>query len=362
MGVTLSCVTTNTDRLGKTVGHRIGSGLRTARRRGPRPPVPLRTAVFAAALERFGRSSIVGLPPEAIAEARQWAPPQRWPHTWVTGGVARDVAVHEESFECRDGAWRDVRIYRPAAPGRLLPVIVFFHGGGYVLGNTRLYDPLCTYLAQSVPAVVVSVDYRQAPEFRAPQALWDSVDGLRWAHRHARSLGGDPARLAVCGDSAGGGLATLVTHVAHDEDGPAIAFQALLYPCTDATQSLPSAQQHQFAPVLSAEKIRVFTEHYLADVVEPTDPRVSALHREDLTGLPSALVQTADLDPLRDEGLAYADRLEQAGVRVRATNYLRAVHGFHSFPGATTMGDQARHELVRELRRALHPEAASVAC
>jgi acetyl esterase len=270
--------------------------------------------------------------------------------------VVPDVAIHEESYQCRDGEWRTVRIYRPGHPdrdGAPLPVIVYYHGGGYVLGNTRLYDPLCSQLASEVPALVVSVDYRQAPEHRAPQALFDCVDGLRWAHRHARALGADPQRIAVAGDSAGGALATLVCHAAHDEGGPSIAFQALLYPCTDATQSFPSAHQHRFAPVLNAEKIRIFTEHYLGDEIDPKDPRVSAYHRADLTGLPPALVQTADLDPLRDEGLAYADRLAEAGVPVRATNYLRAVHGFLSFPGATTMGEQARHELVTQLRRGL---------
>lgn len=320
--------------------------------------MPLRTAVFAAALERFGRSSIVDLPPEAIPTVRQWAPPQRWPHTWVTGGLAPDVTVHEESFQCRDGQWRAMRIYRPQEPqhgGDPLPVLLYYHGGGFVLGNTRLYDPLCTRLAASVPALVMSVDYRQAPEHRAPQALLDSVDALRWAHRHARAMGADPHRIAVCGDSAGGALATLVTHAAYDDGGPHVSMQALLYPCTDATQSFPSAREHQHAPVLTAEKIRTFTDYYLGDAVAPSDPRVSAYHRADLRGLPAALVQTADLDPLRDEGLAYAERLADAGVPVRVTNYLRAVHGFHSFPGATTMGEQALHELLTELRRHLHP-------
>ncbi|MBK7610247.1 MAG: alpha/beta hydrolase [Actinomycetales bacterium] len=317
--------------------------------------MPLRTAVFAVALERFGRSSILDLDEEQIRNARQWAAPARWPHTWVTGGVSGRVSIREARFPTRDGVERPVRIYSPIHARGPLPIVLFFHGGGYVLGNTRMYDPLCSFLAKSIPAVVVSVDYRQAPEFRAPTALHDSVDGLRWAHANAESFRGDPARIAVCGDSAGGGLAALVCHAAYDEGGPAIAHQALLYPCTDATQSFPSAAEHGAAPVLSAEKIRVFTEHYLADVVDPTDPIVSAYWRKDLRGMPPALVQTADLDPLRDEGLAYAERLSDAGVPVRATNYLRTVHGFMSFPGATTIGEQARYELLSELRRHLNP-------
>ena len=232
----------------------------------------------------------------------------------MTGGVSGRVSIREATFPTRDGAERPVRIYSPIHARGPLPIVLFFHGGGYVLGNTRMYDPLCSFLAKSIPAVVVSVDYRQAPEFRAPTALHDSVDGLRWAHANAESFRGDPARIAVCGDSAGGGLAALVCHAAYDEGGPVIAHQALLYPCTDATQSFPSAAEHGAAPVLSAEKIRVFTEHYLADVVDPTDPIVSAYWRKDLRGMPPALVQTADLDPLRDEGLAYAERLSDAGA------------------------------------------------
>jgi len=321
----------------------------------PRPRLPLRTAIFAVVLDRFGRSSIVDLDESGIVLSRQWAAPARWPHTWVTGGVSGRVSIREEPFTARDGAERTVRIYSPVyAPGPL-PIVAFFHGGGYVLGNTRMYDPLCSFLAKSIPAVVVSVDYRQAPEYRAPKAAEDCLDGLRWAHEHAATFRGDPTRIAVCGDSAGGGLATLVCHAAYDSGGPAIAHQALLYPCTDATQSFPSAAENGAAPVLSAEKIRVFTDHYLGDAVDPADPRVSAYWRKDLRGLPPALIQTADLDPLRDEGLAYAERLVEAGVPVRATNYLRTVHGFMSFPGATTIGEQARYELLSELRSHLSP-------
>ena len=319
--------------------------------RVPRPKLPLRTAVFARALERFGRSSIVGLDEAGILAARQWAAPQRWPHTWVTGGVSERVAIRDLEFPTRDGAARGLRVYSPRYAAGPHPIVVFFHGGGYVLGNTRMYDPLCSFIGKALPAVVVSVDYRQAPEHRAPTALYDCIDALAWVHAHAWQLRGDAARIALCGDSAGGGLAALVCHATYDAGGPAIAHQALIYPCTDATQSFPSAAEHERAPVLSAEKIRIFTEHYLADVIDPTDPLVSAFWREDLRGMPPALVQTADLDPLRDEGLAYAERLADAGVPVRATNYLRTVHGFMSFPGATLIGEQARYELVTELRR-----------
>jgi acetyl esterase len=212
--------------------------------------MPLRTAIFTVVLDRFGRSSILDLDESEIATARQWAAPARWPHTWVTGGVSGRVSIREAEFTARDGVERALRIYAPLYSPGPLPIVAFFHGGGYVLGNTRMYDPLCAFLAKSVPAVVVSVDYRQAPEHRAPKAVEDSIDGLRWAYENAAAFRGDPTRIAVCGDSAGGGLAALVCHAAYDEGGPAIAHQSLLYPSTDATQSFPSAAEHGGAPVL----------------------------------------------------------------------------------------------------------------
>jgi len=181
---------------------------------------------------------------------------------------------------------------------------------------------------------------------------------LRWAAAHAADLGGDPARLAVAGDSAGGNLAALVCHVAHDEGGPAIAHQALVYPGTDLSMSFPSIREFADAPILTTHKMDVFLAHYLGPqpAYDPRDPRISPYWREDLTGLPPALVQTAEFDPIRDEGQAYAARLAAAGVPVRATTYLGTVHGFASFPGATIVGRQARQELVDELRRHLTPE------
>jgi acetyl esterase len=326
--------------------------------------MPLRTRVFTTLLDRFGGMSIVQMDSGDIRRSRAAVPPLVPPFTWVTGPLLMDVTRESTSFEARDGHQLPLRVYRPTAGSPepralltppLLPVIVFFHGGGWVLGNTRMYDPLCTFLARSVEAVVVSVDYRLAPEHRAPKAVHDCVDSLRWLGEYRPSLGGDPARLAVCGDSAGGNLAAVACQVLRDEGGPAIAHQALLYPATDATMSQPSILEHANGPVVTRAKLDVFRDHYLGpDGLAADDPLVSPLWAASHADLPPALIQTADLDPLRDEGRLYAERLAAAGVPVRHTNYVGATHGFASFPGATTIGQQHRGELVSEQRRHLH--------
>lgn len=319
------------------------------------PRLPLRTRALTFLLDH-GPGDVTTLDPAEIPAARARVAPARPPFTWVTGPVPPEVRIESRWAPMRDGTQRQVRIYRPPA-ARPLPVVVFFHGGGWVLGNTRMYDPLCAGLAVAVPAVVASVDYRLAPEHRAPQAVHDAVDGLGWVAEHAAEFGGDGARLGVCGDSAGGNLAALACHAAHDNGGPQISHQALIYPGTDLTSSFPSIHEQAHAPVLTKAKIDAFLDHYLGPqpAYERNDPAISPYWREDLTGLPPALVQTAEFDPIRDEGQAYAARLAAAGVPVRATTYLGTVHGFASFPGATLVGRQAQRELADEVRAHLAP-------
>jgi acetyl esterase len=321
--------------------------------------MPLRTRVFTRVFDRIGGLSIVGLDLDGIRRSRAAVTPAVPPFSWITGPVFRDVTREETTFPARDEHEVRLRVYRPAAgsrPRELPPVIVYFHGGGWVLGSTRMGDPLCTFLARAVEAVVVSVDYRMAPEHRAPKAVHDCVDSVRWLGEHADLLGGDPSRLAVSGDSAGGNLAAIVCQVVRDDGGPTISHQALLYPATDATKSQPSIVEHARGPILTRAKIDVFLDLYLGpDGLAATDPLVSPLWAASHADLPPALVQTADLDPLRDEGRLYAERLAAAGVPVRHTNYVGAPHGFASFPGATTIGRAHRDELVCELRRHLHP-------
>ena len=318
--------------------------------------LPLRTRVFASAFDHFGGESVVGLDLPGIRRRRARVAPAIPPFTWITGPVVKDVRRQVTTFPARDGGAVPLRVYRPARPVEPLPVVVFFHGGGWVLGNTRMYDPLCTFLAAEVGAVVVSVDYRLAPEHHAPRAAQDCVDSVRWLGEHARLWGGDGSRLAVSGDSAGGNLSAVVCQVVRDQGGPTIAHQALIYPATDATMSQPSVIENADAPILSRAMMDAFLAHYLGpDGVRPDDPQISPLWAASLAGLPPALVQTADLDPLRDEGRLYAERLAAAGVPVRHTNYVDVPHGFANFPGATPIGRQHRAELVGELRRYLRP-------
>ena len=320
--------------------------------------MPLRTRLFTTVLDRLGHDTVEHLDLEEIRRLRATVTPTRAPFTWVTGAVPRGVRIEEATFEARDGHGIPVRVYRPAASGPH-PVVVFFHGGGWVLGDPRGYDPLSGFIADAVPAVVLSIGYRMAPEHPAPQAALDCVDAVRWAAEAAARFGGDAERTAVCGDSAGGNLAAVVCQVVRDEGGPRIAHQALLYPGVDATQSFPSVRQLANAPVLTLSSINAFLELYVVrSGLSREDPLVSPLFADSLEGLPPALVQTADLDPLRDEGQAYAAQLAAAGVPVRATTYLGAPHGFMSFPGATVCGPQARLELATELSRHLSTDRA----
>jgi acetyl esterase len=318
--------------------------------------MPVRTRVFTTVLDRFARESIIDMDLAGIRRSRAGVMPAWPPFTWITGPVFGDVTCQDTCFAARDGHEVPLRVYRPSGSCEPLPVVVYFHGGGWVLGSTRGYDPLCTFLARAVEAVVVSVDYRMAPEHRAPTAVHDCVDSVRWLAEHADSLGGDASHLGVSGDSAGGNLSAVVCQVVRDEGGPTISHQALLYPATDATKSQPSILEHAEGPILTVAKIDAFLDLYLGpDGLSAADPLVSPLWAASHAGLPPALVQTADLDPLRDEGRLYAERLAAAGVPVRATNYVGVPHGFASFPGATTIGRQHRAELVWELRRHLHP-------
>lgn len=313
--------------------------------------MPLRTKLFTTLYDQLGPSeSVAGRSIEQIRRQRAAAAPARPPFTWVTGAVPRDVRISGSHFTARDGHEIGVRVYRPAGTGPF-PLIVYVHGGGWVLGSVEGYDSLCTFLAHAAGALVLSVDYRMAPEHKAPQAVLDCVDAVRWVGVEAGALGGDPTRIAVAGDSAGGNLCAVVSRVVRDEGGPVIAHQALIYPGTDATMSHPSIHEHAGGPILTREDIEGFLELYVGDSgLDLKDPLVSPLWEDDLAGLPPALVQTADLDPLRDEGQAYAARLRDAGVPVRVTNYLGVPHGFMSFPGMTTCGNQARLELATELR------------
>ncbi len=210
------------------------------------------------------------------------------------------------------------------------PTIAWFHGGGWVCGSVEQSDITCRRLAAAAGAVVVSVEYRRAPEAQFPAPLEDCLAATRWCADHAADLGGDPRRLVVGGDSAGGNLAAAVALAVRDAgDGPTIAFQLLVYPVTDARCDSPSHAENGVGYLLTSAGMRWFWDHYLGDRPGAGDDHLaSPLQAPDLSGLPPALVITAEYDPLRDEGEAYAQRLAEAGVEVRCSRYDGMLHGF----------------------------------
>jgi acetyl esterase len=246
-----------------------------------------------------------------------------------------------------------LRVYRPS-DDFALPIVVWFHGGGWVLGSLDTHDNLCRQLSEAVDAIVVSVDYRLAPEAKFPAALDDCVAAWVWVTAHASELGGDPARVALGGDSAGGNLAAAACLVAREEHLPAPEFQLLVYPVTDFEFSNPSMIDNAVGYGLETDHMRWFFDHYARTPADCEDWRMSPL-RSDLHDLPPALVVTAEYDPLRDQGEAYAEKLEAAGVetaRIRADGLF---HGFFGMHGFLEPARGAWDRAVELLRTVLHP-------
>jgi acetyl esterase len=273
-------------------------------------------------------------------------------------GVKDEVASVTDRNIPGPGGDLPVRIYVPAgasapAGGAGLPVLVWLHGGGWVIGDIETADGTSRAIANGVGAVVVSVDYRLAPEHPFPAAVDDALAAVRWVADNAAELGVDPARLAVGGDSAGGNLAAVVSQQLRDS-GPAIAFQLLVYPVTDAKLILPSIDENAVGYFLEKETMEWFRGHYLGDG-DRDDPRISPLAAADdaLAGLPPALVITAEYDPLRDEGEAYGERLRAAGVDVTVTRYDGVIHGFFSMRDMLPDGAAAVDQAIEALRKAL---------
>jgi acetyl esterase len=258
-----------------------------------------------------------------------------------------------------------VRAYRPGGAGAggrpddradidasPLPILVWYHGGGWVVGDLETADTTCRKLANRSGALVISVDYRLAPEHPAPASVEDCWAALRWVVEAGAGLGGDPSRLAVGGDSAGGNLSALMAARARD-DGPALRHQLLVYPATDLTMSYPSHVENGQGYLLTNEATAWFLGHYLGPDADPKHPSLSPLFIDDLSGVADATIITAELDPLRDEGEAYADRLRNSGVGVDLRRYDGMVHGFFQLGGVTPVADSAVTEAASRLRAAL---------
>jgi len=243
-----------------------------------------------------------------------------------------------------------IRIYARESGG-LRPALVYFHGGGFVIGNIDTHDALCRAIAKESDSIVISVEYRLAPEHKFPAAVEDAHAATVWAAANAQRLGIDARRLAVGGDSAGGNLATVVALRCRDNSGPALAGQVMIYPVTDAS-SLQSQSHREWGEgyLLTTAGLKWLYGHYVASPELLFHPEVSPLLAKNLRGLPPALIIVAEFDPLRDEGEAYAKRLRRAGVPVALTTYPGMIHGFVSMLGVVTDARRAVHEVARFIR------------
>ena len=249
-----------------------------------------------------------------------------------------------------------LRLYHPLPAGERRaapPVLVYYHGGGWVIGDLDTHDTLCRELANGSGCAVVAVDYRMAPEHRFPIAVDDCIAATRWVHEHAAELGVDASRLAVGGDSAGGNLAAVVALALRDAGDVAVRFQLLIYPATDQRRGAPSHTTNGQGYLLTADTMAYFHDHYIADAAQDNDWRASPLLHPDLSKLPPALVLTAGYDPLRDEALQYSQALTQAGNRCTHILFERQIHGFALMGKVLDEANTAVQICAAELRRAL---------
>lgn len=254
-----------------------------------------------------------------------------------------DTVIHGPAGDQR------IRVYRPAGDGHW-PVLVYFFGGGWSLGTLDTCDGVCRMLTNATPCVTVAVSYRLAPEHKFPAAVEDCYSGAAWAVAHAAEIGGDPARVAVGGDSSGGNLAAAVTLLARQRGGPRFAHQLLVYPNTDYQAATPSLREADDAYFFNAEAVEWYWGMYLASSQDGASPLASPLREPDLSGLPPATVITAEHDPLRDEGERYAARLAEAGVPVELRRYDGMVHAFFTMIGVLDVARAAVTHAAARLR------------
>ncbi len=269
-------------------------------------------------------------------------------------GTPEPLAVVEDMEIARPGGPLKLRLYaagHTSENAASRPGLVYFHGGGWVIGSLDTHDNICRMIAAQSGAVVVAVDYRLSPESKFPAAVEDACAATLWVAANAARLGIDPRRIAVGGDSAGGNMGTVVAMMCRDHGGPSLALQLLLYPATDLS-SFETASHRKLAEgnFLTRSAMDWFTGHYLARPQDALDPRASPLLATNLSWLPPALLITAEFDPLRDEGEAYVKRLEEAGVPVVCTRYAGVIHGFISMAGLLSEGRRAIGQVAQALK------------
>jgi acetyl esterase len=299
-------------------------------------PLAPEIASFLDELAAMGGPQMYELPvPEARALSDLFIP---------IGGEGADIASRVE----REVGGVPSVVYTPHGDGPF-PVFVFIHGGGWVINGPEHYHPVCRDIATGAGCVVVSIDYRLAPEHKAPAAADDSIAAVGWVLDHAAEIGGDPARVAVGGDSAGGNLAAVVAQ----RFGTRLAGQVLIYPAVDMTASFPSIEENAEGLFLTKQHMIWFTDHYLdGSGIERTDPVVSPLFAPDevLAATAPAFVLTAEYDPLRDEGEAYGAKLESLGVPTTVKRYEGMIHAFYVFKTVTPTAAHAVDDTIEFLR------------
>ena len=274
----------------------------------------------------------------------------RWSTTAATSGKGPSAAVVDHRGAVSGGEIT-VRAYSPDGPGPH-PALVYYHGGGWVIGDLYTHDGLCRSITNAARCAVLSVDYRLAPESKYPVAVEDSYAALLWIVANAERLGIDRRRMAVGGDSAGGNLATVMALMARDRTGPRLALQVLIYPVTDHDLDTRSYRENATGYILTREGMRWFWNHYLASEAQGREPYASPLRAASLAGLPPALVITAEYDPLCDEGEAYAARLRDAGVPGTLTRYPGMFHGFVRLTNVLDKARTALDEIASSVQKA----------
>lgn len=342
----------------------MSTGLRATLRL---PPRALRAV--AGPEKRNDRGDVLDLQTQALLRLVELAPfPKAYEQTPVQarGSLQRETRLADPSpptvarvseHACEGPAGRlPLRVYRPRETGDRLPVLVYYHGGGFVLGSLDSHDGVCRRLARGADCIVVAVNYRLGPEHRFPAAIEDGAAAFEWIADNAADLGGDPARVAVGGDSAGGCLAAVLCHRQRDAAGPQPALQLLIYPVTDQSRSMESHGLFDHGYYLDKPLKDWFVDNYLHGPEQERDPRASPLFAERFDGLAPAVIASAGFDPLRDEDEAYAERLRGAGVAVTELYEPALVHGFLNMPGLREPG-AAIGRIAAGLRARLHAAA-----
>jgi acetyl esterase len=305
-----------------------------------------RTQWFLQLLERSGQKPIEAMSvADARAEFDAFLP-------LLAGRPAPVGEILDRTIDGPAGRLR-IRLYRPSGTvARLLPTILYFHGGGWTIGSLEGYDLPCRFFCARTGCALVAVDYRLAPEHKFPAAIDDAVGAYRWLATEAIALGIDPARVVLAGDSAGGNIAAVAARLLRDEARPP-CLQWLIYPATDFAMETPSHKSCGEGFLLTHAGMKWFRGHYLGDLGKIDDPCASPLRADDLSGLAPALIYTAGFDPLRDEGRAYADRLSAAGVKTIHREFDSLIHGFVGMRGALQGAARAMDDMVAGLRHEL---------